>query len=438
VKFVDAMVGPVFRYPMAGLSPFLHADVGLSHMSLSDLGGNNGAALAAGGGLDFAAPSWTRLKLRLIDAQLVYSHHNFFPVLPRPNFTSAKLSTGLVFTAGQIAPAIPPTVACQANPTEVFPGEPVNITVTPSNFNPKRTVSYSYTATGGKVSGNAANTTVDTNGMNAGNYTVTATATDNHVKVPPTCTANFTVKEWPAPTVSCSANPTEVDPGQPVTINCNGSTTKGNLTYAYKASSGQVSGEGPNATLNTQGAQPGPITVTGTVTDERGKTASADTTVNVRAPQAPPPPPPPPQASKINQIAFTKTYSSRVDNAAKAILDDVALRLQREPDSKLVIVGSTDGSKEKSKTRLRNLAAQRAVNTKAYLVNEKGIDANRIETRTDGTEGAQAEMWIVPQGANFNEPNTEVTSLPTPKPHAAPRGHRRSTSKKATGTQAQH
>jgi outer membrane protein OmpA-like peptidoglycan-associated protein len=291
-------------------------------------------------------------------------------------------------------------------------------------------VTYSYTATGGKVSGTAANTSVDTTGLNAGNYTVTATATDQHVKVPPTCNASFAVKEWPAPTISCSANPTEVDPGQTSTINCNGSTAKGNLQYSYKSSAGNVSGEGPNATLNTQGAQPGPITVTGTVTDDRGKTASADTTVTVRAPQAPPPPPPPPQASKINQIAFTKPYSARVDNTAKAILDDVALRLQREPDSKLVIVGSTD-AKEKNKARSRRLAAQRAANTKAYLVNEKGIDASRIETRTDGTEGAQAEMWIVPNGASFNEPNTEVSNMPTPKARPAHRRARKAAAKKA-------
>jgi len=379
-------------------------------------------------------PRWQHFKLRLLQADYIYARHDFFPILPRLNMESAELSSGIVFMAGPIYTGPPPTVACSANPTEVFAGEPVNVTVTPSNFNPKRTVSYSYTATGGKVSGNAANTTVDTNGLNPGSYTVTSTATDNHIKVPPTCTANFTVKEWPAPTVSCSANPTEVDPGQTATINCNGSTAKGNLQYSYKASAGNVTGEGPNATLNTEGAQPGPITVTGTVTDDRGKTASADTTVTVRAPQAPPPPPPPPQASKINQIAFPKAYSARVDNTAKAILDDVALRMQREPDSKLVIVGSTD-AKETSKSRSRNLAAQRAVNTKAYLVDEKGIDASRIETRTDGIEGAQAEMWIVPTGASFNEPNTQVTNLPAAKARPAHRARHKAAAKRAPSAQ---
>jgi hypothetical protein len=143
----------------------------------------------------------------------------------------------------------------------------------------------------------------------------------------------------------------------------------------------------------------------------------------VKAPQAPPPPPPPPQASKINEIAFTKPYASRVDNTAKAILDDVALRLQREPDSKAVVIGQTD-PQETSRTRSKNLAALRAANTKDYLVTEKGIDPNRIETRTDGANGMRTEIWIVPNGATFNDPNTQVTDV---KPAKAPahRAHRK-------------
>ena len=53
-------------------------------------------------------------------------------------------------------------------------------------------------------------------------------------------------------------------------------------------------------------------------------------------------------------------------------------------------------------------AALRAVNSKAYLVEEKGIDPRRIEVRTerDGTE-SKVILWIVPPGAKL--------SAPTPK-----------------------
>jgi hypothetical protein len=99
------------------------------------------------------------------------------------------------------------------------------------------------------------------------------------------------------------------------------------------------------------------------LTDVRGLSSSARTNVNVEAPQAPPPP----TASKINECSFpNKVKPARVDNGCKAALDDVALRLQREADAKAVIVGQMEAG-EKPNT----VAAQCAVNTKDYLVNEK-------------------------------------------------------------------
>ncbi len=49
-----------------------------------------------------------------------------------------------------------------------------------------------------------------------------------------------------------------------------------------------------------------------------------------------------------------------------------------------------------------NLAAQRAVNTKAYLVTEKGIDASRISVRTGTTGTNEVDNYLVPAGANFD------------------------------------
>lgn len=48
------------------------------------------------------------------------------------------------------------------------------------------------------------------------------------------------------------------------------------------------------------------------------------------------------------------------------------------------------------------MAEQRAVNTKAYLVTEKGIDASRIEVRTGPTGTNQVENYMVPSGANLD------------------------------------
>lgn len=428
--------GPTFRIPLEGITPFGLATFGINRNSPDGFNSATGFGFTGGGGFDLHA--FKRLDIRLIEAEYEYSHHNYgfqpgsaSSTTLRDNMQAAKISGGLVFHFGTIGPPpVPPSAACSAQPTDIFAGEPVQITVTPSNFNPKRTLSYSYTASGGKVNGNGATVNVDTNGLNPGPYTVTANVTDGK-KGMATCTANFTVKQPRAPTVSCSANPTTVKPGDTSTITAEGKSEDNRpLTYKFESSAGTISGNGPQATLNTQGAQPGPINVTCTATDDRNLSANSQATVTVEAP--PPPPPPPPQASKINQIEFpNKVKPWRVDNTAKAVLDDVALRLQREPDSKLVIVGSQDPTEKR-----KNLSAERAVDAKAYLVQEKGIDPNRIETRSGGTAGKIAEFWIVPAGATYQgtEPTVDESKIKPIPDHPARRGAARPAKKKAAGT----
>jgi hypothetical protein len=48
-----------------------------------------------------------------------------------------------------------------------------------------------------------------------------------------------------------------------------------------------------------------------------------------------------------------------------------------------------------------DLAAERAVNTKEYLVTDKGIDASRIVVKTGTTDGKTVEDYLVPSGATF-------------------------------------
>ncbi len=53
------------------------------------------------------------------------------------------------------------------------------------------------------------------------------------------------------------------------------------------------------------------------------------------------------------------------------------------------------------RAKVTDLAAERAVNVKDYLVTEKGIDASRINVYT-GTEDAQkVDTYLVPAGATF-------------------------------------
>src|SRR5205085_11761366 len=146
----------------------------------------------------------------------------------------------------------------------------------------------------------------------AGSYTGHGNVTAGY-NGSPTGSASFHILQNQPPTISCSANQTTVKPGDTAQITCQGQSPDNRpLTYKHEASAGTITPNGPNASLTTQGAQPGPITVTSTVTDDRNLSANAQTTVTVEAP--PPPPPPPPQASKINQIEFPNTAKPwRVD-----------------------------------------------------------------------------------------------------------------------------
>jgi hypothetical protein len=141
-------------------------------------------------------------------------------------------------------------------------------------------------------------------------------------------------------------------------------------------------------------------------------------------------PPPPPQASKIGECDFPNTKKPwRVDNTCKAVLDDVALQLQRDPNATLVIVGQ-QAPEEKKPT----LSAERAVNSKAYLSSgeaKQAIDAPRMQTRTGAEGTTKVDFYIVPQGATFTGEGTQPVDesqikaqgrapAPAPKKHKAP------------------
>ena len=364
--------------------------------------------------MDYALPFLGgKLGLRLFQVDYEYFHTNFGPQPPYPtggraNLKIARLSTGLVYHMGSILPPPPVTYSCTAAPSPAYPGDPITVTGTATNLNPKKTATYSWTGSEGvKVTGDNTTGAVDTSGLAPGNYTVTGHVSEGQkVGLFADCTANFTIKQYDPPTVSCSANPTTVQPGGTSTITAQGVSPQNRpLTYTFSASAAQISGTGNTATLSTTGAPAGSITITCNVQDDKGQTATSTTSVNVEAP----PPPPAPKTKTLCSINFDrdKRRPARVDNEAKACLDDVALNLQQQTDATAVVVGEAASDEKHADT----LAAQRAVNTKAYLVTEKGIDASRISVRT-GTQGnKEVENYLVPSGATFNNDVQGTTAV---------------------------
>jgi len=432
--FSNISLGPKVTFRSSHFSPFLEFLVGDHRLMPDAFHDVDKFGFMGGGGLDVGLSR--HVALRLLRADYVFSNYRYgSPAVTRStDLRGVRLQAGLNFLFGgePAAPPAPAGLSCNASPNEVNAGEPVTVTATPANFSSKRPVSYTWSTSGGKVTGSASTGTIDSTGLAPGNYTVTAKASDGK-KASAQCSSNFTVKEPPKnpPTVSCSANPPTVRSGDSSTITCdckspdNRPVTLSNWT----ASGGKVSGSGSTASLDTSGAAPGNISITATCSDDRGLTAEGSTAVNVENP------PPAPQASKLCEFDFSnKAKPARVDNAAKACLDQAADSLNQSPNSRAVVVGEQDAN-EKSKT----LAAQRAVNAKAYLTsgeNQKAIDASRIQPVTGSGGEMRDEIWIVPEGANFNEPNTTPVDESKVKPQAGHAAHPSGAAKKKSAKKA--
>ena len=400
-------IGLIWRYPTSDITPFVHALVG-GYL----VGGPYyqpdtwGTAVTAGGGMDYHTPLFHhRLSIRIFQEDYEYSHVNFGAGIPggRANLNIARLSAGLVIGVGSIAPPPPVTLSCVASPTTVFPGDPVTVTATAGDLNPKLTAVYTWTGTG--VTGNGTTAAVATGSLSAGPYTV-----KGEVKEGPKagqtadCSATFTVKAYEPPTISCSASPSTINPGDSSTITSVGVSPQNRpLTYSYTASAGTITGSGTTAAFSSAGAPTGAIGITCNVTDDKGQTASAGTSVTITAPYVKPIP----HASALCSISFDKDTKrpTRVDNEAKACLDQVAVDLQNQADAKAVVVGESTAAEKTPKkgkhAKQVDFAGDRAVNTKEYLVTDKGIDASRIIVKTGTTDGKTVEDYLVPSGATF-------------------------------------
>ena len=404
--FYNLSVGPKITFRGRRFSPFLEALVGDHRLEPEAFYDIDKLGFMAGGGLDINLSR--HFAWRLLRADYVMSSYRYGPsdTTPTTDIRGARLQTGIVLMWGGEQPAPPVTASCAINPGAVMVGEPATATAVGDNFNPKHTLNYTWSSTGGQITGTDNTANINTNGVAGGSYTVTAHISDPKMRKngEASCMATFIVREPPKnpPKISCSASPSTVQAGTPATIACT-CTSPDNVPVTvggWTASGGSVSASGNSATLNTTGLSSGPVTINATCTDSRGLMASTSSSVTVENP-----PPAPPQATKLNQCDYPNAKKPwRVDNTCKAMLDDVASKLQQDPDAKLVVVGNADPNEKR-----KNLAAERAVDVKFYLTEgeaQQHIDASRIECRT-GNEGTpNTEQWIVPAGASFPEAGT--------------------------------
>ena len=400
-------IGPRYMWRTEGMNIFAHTLLSLNMLDVTGLPGKKGIGAVLGGGFDL--PITKMFTWRVLEADYVWARHNYADVVTdpasnvrRPELSGARLRSGIVLNFGG-EPELTPAAACAVQPNEVMVGEPVTVIVTPSNFNPKHTVGYAFTSTGGKLTSKDASTTVDTKGMSGGSYTVNATATDakkkkNNVA---SCNASFSVKEPRPPSMTCSANPAVVQTGTASSITCTCTSPDGVpvTVSTWNAGSGKLSGSGNTASLDTAGTT-GPVSVSATCTDSRGLTANASASVTV---ENPPPPPVNPEIAQLEaRLALHSVYfataqptkqkpdgglvasqQATLTTLAADFVKYLADKTGTTPAPHLILEGHAD---RRGSVAYNQALSERRVNrTKSFLV-EHGVPAENIETKALGKE----------------------------------------------------
>src|SRR5439155_20970457 len=155
------------------------------------------------------------------------------------------------------------------------------------------TLLYTWSVTGGRLSGEGRSVTWDLSGVNPGTYTASVEVNDgNGHTVAGTTTVTVAVCTRclpPCPTVTVSC-PSDVDQGSPITFTAS-VTGDANVTYNWSVSAGTITGGQGTSSITVDSAGLGGQTVTATV--ELGgldpscsRTASCTTGVRAAIPPA--------------------------------------------------------------------------------------------------------------------------------------------------------
>jgi outer membrane protein OmpA-like peptidoglycan-associated protein len=420
----DLAFGPRFQLPLRHFTPFVEATVGIQHLSAAGSSSQNSATYTFGGGVDVKVNS--RFSVRPF--QLSYVNTSYSSLSPSGSqgnhFNGIRAQAGVIYTLDSSSSAGDVRASCSAEPSTVDPGVNVKIGVTPKGFRHKPTLHYSYTTTGGTISGSTETEAVDTAGVKPGTYTVTATVAQGEGKHHYTanCQANFNVnaQQTPPPPVKQQTPPPPVTaqqtPPPPVK-----QQPPPPPVAAQQVPPPPVKQQTPPPPVNAQQTPPPPVTAQQTppppVTAQQvpplpGKAGhNSKKSENRLAATNPAQPPVKGQAQKPAKFGIIKfnrdaKRPTRVDNEAKAELDRYADALAAKPDTNGIVVGHaiTKGSRANK----NSIASQRAINTKDYVCTQKGIDPARIEPRTGSADRQTTELWVVPAAATFPAKGTTV------------------------------
>ncbi len=265
-----------------------------------------------------------------------------------------------------------PTIACAPAKVSVIEGKSVTLRASASDPN-SDSLSYSWKVDGEDVTNDRTQFLLGTAGRSLGAHTVGVTATDVD-GMTASCNFNVSIDRRPNkdPSVALSLDKTNIYAGAQLTASAQGDDPDNDpLTYAWRMDGQARSETATRIKINTTGFAGGRHSVAVTVRDDRGATASDTKSFSVR------------------EKVTIQIDGMRLNNVAKARLDEIALKMQQNPQLKAVITGHTDDrGSEKANERI---GLRRAEAVKDYQVKEHNIAASRTETRSAGESQSIAD-----------------------------------------------
>ena len=400
-------VGPIFKYRTRHFEPFVETMFGGAHSntyqnlfkacqaacSTTNNPSNNAFDFIIGGGIDI--PVGRHIAIRPVQVDYVLTRFGNGFTKGNQNQSNLRYNGGIVFRFGNSAPAPvnhSPVASCSANPAQVNAESGDNVLVRADASDPDNdTLNYTWTANAGTVDGTGPQVRWNYAGLAPATYTVNARVDDGRGGAI-TCSADIRVepRRNRPPTMSCSARPNPVHPGDRVHIAATANDPDGDpLTYTWHANGGQIAGTGAEVELDTTGVAPARYTVTGRVDDGRGGAADCTAELSVEAA------PPPAVEAKlaIRSIYFPTALPSTgkpdvglVESQQRtltSLASDFKEYLASRPNAHLVLEGHADhrGAPDYNQA----LSERRVEIAKQFLV-KQGVPEANLEVKALGEE----------------------------------------------------
>jgi len=261
----------------------------------------------------------------------------------------------------------------------------------------KDTLLYTWSVTGGRLSGEGNAVTWDLSGVNIGTYAATVEVNDGdqHAVAGTTVTVTECRCAPPCPSVSVSC-PSDAYQGAPITFTASVSSDA-SATYNWSVSAGAITSGQGTSSISVDSAGLGGQSITATL--ELGgldlacsRTGSCSTSV---------------MAAPFGGTRLFDRYGHLSFEDEKVRLDNFAMGLQADPSvgAAILAYGTCAGE-----------AVTRTARAKNYLVSTRGVEGARINISDAGCrEEPAVELWLVPQGTGGPSPTNDGVISPCPE-----------------------